>query len=180
MNRGRHLCSAGRPSRWALAYISRWVEVLRPTRHKTSHFGDISMPTVTFPVGSFSLTLLAGWQAGHRASRKPASQIPKVCFCNSTKLGPTSNTESSSNNSNAVEYTQQSFMLARHDSTTDRWAEYWPSADECQRTSEHLNYVLRYQSRRADHALSLETIQAITLSLTATTSCSRLCQRSQN
>jgi len=145
------------------------VEVLRSTQHKTSHFGDISMSTITFPVGSFSLTLLAGWQAGRRASRKPASQIPKICFCNSTKLGPTSKAaSSSSSNSNAVEYTQQ--RETRDDSMTDRWAEYWPSADECQRTSTHLNCVLRYQSRRADHALSLETTHAITSSLIATTS----------
>jgi len=28
LNRGRHLCSAGRPSGWALAHISSYVQVL--------------------------------------------------------------------------------------------------------------------------------------------------------
>ena len=42
LNRGRHLYSAGRPSCWALAHILvDWVVVLRPTRHKTGHFGNV-------------------------------------------------------------------------------------------------------------------------------------------
>jgi len=54
LNRGCYLCSAGRPSRWALAHISSFVfmssfyrhqidrvQVLRPTRHKIGHLGDI-------------------------------------------------------------------------------------------------------------------------------------------
>jgi len=39
---GRHLYSAGRPSGWALAHIL--VKVLRPTRHKIGHFGDVPDP----------------------------------------------------------------------------------------------------------------------------------------
>ena len=41
LNRGRHLYSAGRPPRWALAHISSWVKVLCPTRHKIGHFGNV-------------------------------------------------------------------------------------------------------------------------------------------
>ena len=41
LNRGRHLHSAGRPSRWALAHISSWVKVGNPTRHKIGHFGEV-------------------------------------------------------------------------------------------------------------------------------------------
>jgi len=37
LNRGRHVYSAGRPSRWALAYI---LVELRLTRHDIGHFGD--------------------------------------------------------------------------------------------------------------------------------------------
>jgi len=42
LNRQRHLCSAGRPSRWALAHISSWVMILaqnRPLQRLMSMYG---------------------------------------------------------------------------------------------------------------------------------------------
>jgi len=39
LNRGRHLCSAGRPSRWALAYIFSLLQIILPcltTCHRPS------------------------------------------------------------------------------------------------------------------------------------------------
>jgi len=67
LNRGRHLCSAGRRSRWALAHI---LVVL-------------VFPFYDFCVACSALTLLVGWQEGHPAhpSGPGKTAVKWLCVC---------------------------------------------------------------------------------------------------
>ena len=85
LNRGRHLCSAGRPSGWALAHIL--VGILsslffivyyqRAFDESVDQEGSQSVIFIVFPSVLFAQQQL---QAGRLACRQPAAIIPTAFF----------------------------------------------------------------------------------------------------
>jgi len=64
LNRGRHICLAGRPSRWALAHISSYIQFCQ--RHH-------EVLLLQFAVSA--LTLLVGWQEEHPVCKKLSDEV---------------------------------------------------------------------------------------------------------
>ena len=55
LNRGRHLCSAGRPSRWALAHISSLVIFDKLNPEETSHQTITNLSTALVKCSHYTL-----------------------------------------------------------------------------------------------------------------------------